>query len=396
MPSHFFALRGSKTAPDGSLTQQFHDMKEAQKDEREIEREIAEAKKQQLANFREVVRVRPKERIAQTAEERNEQLLVLIEELNARIEALETQDMEAKKKELVAYAGLKRTANQLVCGGLAGAIARTTVAPIDRVKILLQTQHLVHAGRIKYTGIVQTMSTIMQEEGLKGLWRGNGVNIVRVVPYSATQFASYDVYKQFIMGDREMHTLSTVERLCAGGLAGMTATSVTHPLDVIRLRLSVNPDLAGPVAALKDVLSENGARSLMKGYTPTLMSLGPFIAINFASFDTFKQWAYPDGSLQKEPWKILMLGACAGLFAQTCCYPLDTIRRRMQLKGQNYDNTLDCIRKILRTEGPAGFYRGMLPNALKVVPQNSIRFVAFEMLRTVFGVEKKKVGGGGD
>jgi len=85
------------------------------------------------------------------------------------------------------------------------------VAPIDRVKILMQTQFISRGGDsskyfftrnkrflrdefvvCRYTGVFQSLRTIVKEEGIGRLWRGNGVNIVRVIPYTGTQFASYD------------------------------------------------------------------------------------------------------------------------------------------------------------------------------------------------------------
>ena len=94
---------------------------------------------------------------------------------------------------------MSKTLRSLAAGGLAGAVARTTVAPIDRVKILMQTQHVTFKGQAQYHGIKQTLKKIMQEEGVTRLWRGNVTNIVRVMPYSATQFTSYDFFKRRIL-----------------------------------------------------------------------------------------------------------------------------------------------------------------------------------------------------
>jgi hypothetical protein len=81
---------------------------------------------------------------------------------------------------------------------------------------------------------------------------------------------------------------TTAERLTSGALAGMAATTITHPLDVIRLRLNVERELKGAFDATSSILREGGPRALFKGYVPTLLSLSPFIAINFACFDTLK------------------------------------------------------------------------------------------------------------
>ena len=78
-------------------------------------------------------------------------------------------------------------------------------------------------------------------------------NMARVIPYAATQFTSYDHYKRMIIGDKQRE-LNQAERLCAGALAGMTATTITHPLDVIRLRLSVQPELKNAKDACRSIL----------------------------------------------------------------------------------------------------------------------------------------------
>ena len=78
---------------------------------------------------------------------------------------------------------------------------------------------------------------------------------------------------------------------------------------------------------------------------------------------------------KQNPVANLLLGGMAGIVAATVCYPLDTIRRRMQMKGVVYANQLDAFAKIYAGEGLRGFYRGWAANTMKVVPQNAIRFV---------------------
>jgi solute carrier family 25 (mitochondrial phosphate transporter), member 23/24/25/41 len=120
---------------------------------------------------------------------------------------------------------------------------------------------------------------------------------------------------------------------------------------------------------------------MYKGLGPTLASLAPFVAINFAAYDTLKAHFFPGGNVPQGPLYSLGMGATAGIIAQTGCYPLDTIRRRMQLKGKNYKSTVDAISTILRTEGALGLYRGILANTLKVIPNNAIRWMVFEHLK---------------
>lgn len=84
------------------------------------------------------------------------------------------------------------------------------------------------------------------------------------------------------------------------------------------------------------------------------------------------------------------MGGCSGTLAASVCYPLDTIRRRMQMKGRAYAGQVDAVRTIARTEGYRGFYRGWVANTVKVVPQNAIRMVAYEAAKSVLGVKRSK------
>ena len=86
----------------------------------------------------------------------------------------------------------------------------------------------------------------------------------------------------------------------------------------------------------------------------------------------------------------LGLGACAGLFAQSICFPLDTIRRRMLFPGQHYSSVLNAFKTVFQTEGMKGFYKGMAPNAIKVIPNNAIRFVVYDYLKTRYQLKSKR------
>ena len=86
-----------------------------------------------------------------------------------------------------------------------------------------------------------------------------------------------------------------------------------------------------------DYIPLRSYRSFAKGYGATLTSLVPFIAINFSTFDSLKAAVYPDPNTPQNSGVILGLGAVAGLAAQSLCFPLDTIRRRLQLSGTHYN-----------------------------------------------------------
>lgn len=278
-----------------------------------------------------------------------------------------------------------------VAGGTAGAIARTSTAPLDRIKLLFQVQAVPSSGTSStaYTGVWQAASKILREEGILAFWKGNGTNIIRIFPYSAAQLAANDQYKRLVAtaeGD-----LTVPRRLFAGACAGMTATALTHPLDTVRLRLALpNSGYNGMSHAFVSMARNEGIMSLYKGLIPTLVGIAPYAAMNFATYDMMKRWFYESTGTSQNPIANLGLGGISGTIAASACYPLDTIRRRMQMKGQVYKNQLDAFKTIWAKEGAVGFYRGWSANTIKVVPQNAIRFVSYEFLKSMLGVKKAK------
>ena len=83
-----------------------------------------------------------------------------------------------------------------IAGGIAGAVSRTVVSPLERLKILLQVQG---GGRSDYKmSVGKALQKIWREEGMKGMLAGNGTNCIRIVPYSAVQFGSYNIYKPLV------------------------------------------------------------------------------------------------------------------------------------------------------------------------------------------------------
>eukprot|EP01026_Neomeris_dumetosa_P014661 TRINITY_DN1537_c0_g1_i6.p1 TRINITY_DN1537_c0_g1~~TRINITY_DN1537_c0_g1_i6.p1 ORF type:complete len:313 (-),score=32.97 TRINITY_DN1537_c0_g1_i6:405-1343(-) len=292
-----------------------------------------------------------------------------------------------------------------LAGGTAGAIARTCTAPLDRIKLLFQVQQVglstgsaaiagsgvgtAAAPPQQYSNLYQAALKIFREEGFLAYWKGNGTNIIRIFPYSAAQLAANDTYKRFLADSNG--NLTVVNRLAAGACAGMTATALTHPLDTLRLRLALpNHGYNGMVGAFTTVVRTEGVLALYKGLSPTLIGIAPYAAMNFATYDLLKKYVY--GSLEQPQNAInnLLIGGLSGTFAATVCYPLDTIRRRQQMKGQAYKGQIDAIVTIWAKEGMLGFYQGWLANTLKVVPQNSIRFVSYELIKKLIGVKKAK------
>ena len=143
----------------------------------------------------------------------------------------------------------------------------------------------------------------------------------------------------------------------------------------------------GMIDVVKRTVKTDGVLGLYRGIAPTCAGIMPYAGFGFAGMELFRSLApkNEDGKISV-PWK-LACGALAGCSAQTASYPLDTIRRRMQLQGapgaeKAYSNSLHCFRSILKNEGPKAFYRGLGANLLRAMPNTAIQFTTFEFLRS--------------
>ncbi|KAH7164252.1 solute carrier family 25 member 42 [Fusarium sp. MPI-SDFR-AT-0072] len=268
-------------------------------------------------------------------------------------------------------------------GGVAGAVSRTVVSPLERLKILMQIQSV---GRDAYKlSVGKALSKMWKEEGWRGFMRGNGTNCIRIVPYSAVQFSSYNFYKRNIFENYPGADLAPITRLICGGIAGITSVFLTYPLDIVRTRLSIQsasfaelgnrPDkLPGMWTTLVQMYkTEGGMSALYRGIIPTVAGVAPYVGLNFMVYESVRKYLTPEGEQNPNATRKLLAGAISGAVAQTCTYPFDVLRRRFQINtmsgmGYQYKGITDAIRVIVMQEGIKGLYKGIVPNLLKVAP----------------------------
>ncbi|KAL8838177.1 MAG: hypothetical protein Q9176_005260 [Flavoplaca citrina] len=270
-----------------------------------------------------------------------------------------------------------------LAGGAAGAVSRTVVSPLERLKILFQIQSV---GREEYKmSVGKGLAKMWRDEGWRGFMRGNGTNCIRIVPYSAVQFGSYNFYKRFVEPSPGAD-LSPVRRLICGGAAGITSVTFTYPLDIVRTRLSIQSasfaalseasrkKLPGMWATMKTMyLTEGGFLALYRGILPTVAGVAPYVGLNFMTYESVRKYFTPEGDKNPTAVRKLAAGAVSGAVAQTCTYPFDVLRRRFQINtmsgmGYQYKSIWDAISVIVSQEGFLGLYKGIVPNLLKVAP----------------------------
>ncbi|KAL1819091.1 hypothetical protein ACET3Z_013960 [Daucus carota] len=293
------------------------------------------------------------------------------------------------KYPLAMFALVPREAALFAAGAVAGAAAKSCTAPLDRVKLLMQTHGLRAGGEGARNsfGFLEALAVIGKEDGLRGYWKGNLPQVIRVIPYSAVQLFAYETYKKLFEG--EDGELSVIGRLAAGACAGMTSTFVTYPLDVLRLRLAVEPGRRTMSQVALNMLRDEGLAAFYKGLGPSLIGIAPYIAVNFCVFDLVKK-SLPE-KYQKKTEASLVTALVSATIATLMCYPLDTVRRQMQLKNAPYKTFFDAFPGIVERDGLAGLYRGFLPNALKTLPNSSIRLTTFDTVKRLIAMGEKEL-----
>lgn len=277
---------------------------------------------------------------------------------------------------------VKDFTKNFLSGGIAAAISKTAVAPIERVKLLLQIQEAQKTIAVenRYKGIVDVFIRVPREQGFGALWRGNLANVIRYFPTQALNFAFNDKYKQLFLGgvDKKTQFWRTFGGdLMAGGAAGATSLCFVYPLDFARTRLGADVgkkgatrEFNGLIDCLKKIAKADGVGGLYRGFNVSVQGVFIYRGAYFGLFSTAKRMLLDPE--KKAPFVITWL------IAQTCttvagiiCYPFDTVRRRMMMQsGQQsgdrlYKSTADCWKKIYKTEGGGAFFKGAFANVLR-------------------------------
>lgn len=301
--------------------------------------------------------------------------------------------------------GALETGKLLLAGGVAGAVSKSATAPLARLTILYQVagMHPSPSSTLHTTPLRTAFTSIVQREGVGALWKGNGVTIIHRLPYSAFNFWAYERFTEMWLKyyprkhGGEGFRQDVARRLVAGGAAGMCACTLAYPLDLVRTRLAAQTTsnyYHGIGGTLARIVRDEGVLGLYRGLGATLMQVGPSLAINYAAYETLRShWVslQPDITAPTVGMS-LACGSAAGLVSSTATFPLDLVRRRMQLQGQHgqrklYANYGEVVRHISSTRGLPGFYSGILPEYYKVIPGVAIAFCTYEVMKKMLGVQ---------
>jgi len=296
-------------------------------------------------------------------------------------------------------------------GGISGAIAKTATAPIERVKLIIQTQDsnpMIRSGEVpRYTGIMNCFTRVASEQGIAAFWRGNFTNVIRYFPTQAFNFAFKDTIKRMFpkYDSKKEFGMFFLTNMASGGLAVAGSLCIVYPLDYARTRLA--SDVGGKTKTfngladclIKTAKGPSGVMGLYNGFGVSVAGIIPYRGVYFGMFDSLS--ALNPKKNDRDFLGMASKFAIAQVTAITAgyaSYPFDTVRRRLQMQSEKpkdqwlYKGTMDCFVKVWRDEGATAMFKGAGANALRTVG-SALVLVLYGEIKTLLGFEGG-VGGG--
>lgn len=280
-------------------------------------------------------------------------------------------------------------AEAVLGGGTAGMLSRMVIAPLDLVKIRIQL-----ANTYTQPKIWSTVYNIAKNEGIRAFWKGNLPAEILYITFGSVQFASIRSFNIVLTKLSNGRLNESAQQFIAGGLAGAISTLVTYPFDFLRTRGAANRDPLGRGTFMQNVATvykSSGLRGFYHGATAAIVPIFPNMGLFFASYSVFRS-KMPSWAPQ-----ILSAASLAGAFSKAVIYPLDTIRKRVQVHGRSAvshkslagygvrysHNFITCGKEIVIQEGVRGLYKGLTIAIVKALPSSFFTIYFYEMSITL-------------
>jgi len=264
-----------------------------------------------------------------------------------------------------------------IAGGISAAVSKTVVAPVERVKLLLQiqdAQKFIPKDQ-RYIGMVDCFKRVQAEQGFLSFWRGNVVNVVRYFPTQALNFAFKDTVKGIFATPKDASAaMKFATNITSGGVAGTLSLTFVYSLDYARTRLANDAkgkggerQFNGLIDVYTKTLKSDGIQGLYRGFAISAVGIFIYRGMYFGLFDTLKPLLLGD---TPNVTLSFLLGWAVTITAGLMSYPIDTIRRRMMMTsggGVKYKGSIDCGIQILKNEGFMSMMKGAGANILRGV-----------------------------
>ncbi|XP_040999779.1 probable mitochondrial adenine nucleotide transporter BTL1 isoform X1 [Juglans microcarpa x Juglans regia] len=297
-----------------------------------------------------------------------------------------------------------REVGEFVSGALAGAMTKAVLAPLETIR----TRMVVGVGSKHIAG---SFLEVIEQHGWQGLWAGNAINMVRIIPTQAIELGTFECVKRAMTSAQEKWNQSDCPRVhigraslnislswispvaVAGAAAGIVSTLVCHPLEVLKDRMTVSREVYPSLSiAISKIYKDGGIGAFYAGISPTLIGMLPYSTCYYYMYEKLKK-SYCQAKNKKSLNRpeMLLVGALAGFTASTISFPLEVARKRLMvgaLEGKCPPHMAAALSEVIREEGLRGLYRGWGASCLKVMPSSGITWMFYEAWKDILLVDK--------
>lgn len=298
-----------------------------------------------------------------------------------------------------------RELKEFLSGALAGAMTKAVLAPLETIR----TRMVVGVGSKNIAG---SFVEIIERQGWQGLWAGNAINMIRIIPTQAIELGTFEYVKRTLTSAQENWNQKECPRLqighinldlsfswispvaVGGAAAGVVSTLVCHPLEVLKDRLTVNPDAYPTLSvAVQKICKDGGVGAFYAGIFPTLIGMLPYSTCFYFMYETVKKsYCQAKKKTTLNRAELLLVGALSGFTASTISFPLEVARKRLMvgsLHGKCPAHMAAALSEVIQERGLRGLYRGWGASCLKVMPSSGITWMFYEAWKDFLLVEKQ-------
>uniref|UniRef100_A0A5B7BM24 Mitochondrial adenine nucleotide transporter BTL1 n=1 Tax=Davidia involucrata TaxID=16924 RepID=A0A5B7BM24_DAVIN len=298
-----------------------------------------------------------------------------------------------------------REVGEFLSGALAGAMTKAILAPLETIR----TRMVVGVGSKNIAG---SFVEVIEQQGWQGLWAGNAVNMLRIIPTQAIELGTFEYVKRSMTSAQEKWNQTECPKVqighvslnfslswlspvaVAGAAAGVVSTLACHPLEVLKDRLTISPEAYPNLStAISKIYKDGGLGAFYAGISPTLIGMLPYSTCFYFMYETMKK-SYCLAKKKKclNRAEMLLFGAFSGFTASTISFPLEVARKRLMvgtLQGKCPPHMAAALSEIIKEEGLMGLYRGWGASCLKVMPSSGITWMFYEAWKDILLLEKR-------
>ena len=287
-------------------------------------------------------------------------------------------------------------------GSVAGAFGAFMVYPIDLVKTRMQNQRGAQPGQRLYKNSIDCFQKIIRNEGFLGLYAGVLPQLVGVAPEKAIKLTVNDLVRGWFT-DKKTGNIWWGHEVLGGASAGGCQVIFTNPLEIVKIRLQVQGEVAksvegAPKRSAMWIVRNLGLVGLYKGASACLLRDVPFSAIYFPTYAHLKKDMFGESQTKKLGiLQLLTAGAIAGMPAAYLTTPADVIKTRLQVEARKGEATYTGLRHAAQTiwkeEGFRAFFKGGPARIFRSSPQFGFTLAAYEVLHSTLPYPGKATQG---